>query len=330
MREGRSINSQKLKNNLGQGALILNLHDIGCKNRCIFCGKHTEYTGKKDSDVIACQELKKLDLLDNDKFDIGQIIISGNDPLEYHGFVSFLRKIKKRTSINVFLQSHCVGFEDVEYLKKVIAVGNVGKIQIPIYGHNAKIHDSVTKNPGSFNSIVKAVGNFKKIGFDNVQVNTLFLKQNENHLYPFFNFLIRLGYVVDASLPCIPSFKGIYSPSSKKYIPNIDKVKMLFEKLREDGKDTSLLNLHDIPFCLAPGIRDVNFKSVSYKGYDHFKNKPIDIRTIKGEIVAAYRILAKEKKCRSCIFDKICQGITKPYIDLKLFKADPQTNKIIS
>jgi predicted RecB family nuclease len=59
-------------------------------------------------------------------------------------------------------------------------------------------------------------------------------------------------------------------------------------------------------------------------------NRPIDTKIDKGEIIAAYRVLAKEKKCRSCAFDKICQGITKPYIDLKLFKADPQKSKNFS
>lgn len=310
------------------GTLILNLHDIGCRNRCVFCGKHTDYASKKRSDAIARRELKKLELLNNKKLDISQIIISGNDPMGYYNFTGFLKEIKKRTSINIFLQSHCIDFENISYLKKVIAVGNINKIQVPLYGHTAKIHDSVTRNSGSFNSIIKALGNFKKIGFDEIQVNTLFLKQNENYLLPFFSFLISLGHTIDASLPCIPSFKGVYFQNSAKYIPDVDKVKLFFEKLKKIGKGASLLRLHDIPFCLAPGIKNVSFRSeLSYKGYDHFKNKPIDTEIIRGEIIAAYRILAKDKKCRSCILNKACEGITKPYIDLGLFKAKPQINK---
>jgi MoaA/NifB/PqqE/SkfB family radical SAM enzyme len=316
-----------LKKNFGFGTLVLNLHDIGCKNRCIFCGEYSSYAGKEEADAIAGQELEKLKLLGDKNLNIGQIIISGNDPLEYYDLVGFLRKIKKRTPMSVFLQSHCISFENINYLKEVVSVGNISKIQIPIYGHNAKIHDSVTGNSGSFKSVMRAIGNFKKIGFDKIQINTLFLKQNENYLYPFFSFLINFGYVIDASLPCIPSFKGVYSHRSKKYIPNVNKVKILFRKFKEGKKDISLLYLHDVPFCLAPGATNVSFKSVSYRGYDHFRNKPIDIKITDGEIVAAYRVLSKEKKCRSCALDSICKGITKPYIDLGLFKAKPLASR---
>lgn len=314
------------KENLEQGTLILNLHDIGCKNCCIFCGKHSRYINRKKSDLIANQELEKLKLIK--KLKIGSIIISGNDPIEYAGFIDFLRKIKKATDLNIFLQSHCINFENLDYLKKVIAVGNINKIQIPIYGHNAKIHDSVTKNPGSFDSIIKAVDNFKKIGFDEIQINTLFLKQNQNHLQPFFDFLMDLGYPIDVSLPCIPSCKGKYYSEKKKYISDLNKVKIFFEKLKKEKNNISLIQLHDIPFCLAPGISNFGFRSeLSHKGYEHFRNKQIDTVVVKGELLAAYRILAKDEECRSCVFDNKCQGITKPYIDLKLFKAKPLRTK---
>jgi biotin synthase-like enzyme len=78
-----------------QGVLILNLHDMGCKNRCIFCGKHSDYAGKNEADAIAGQELEKLKLINDKKLEIRQIIISGNDPIEYRNFIDFLKKIKK-------------------------------------------------------------------------------------------------------------------------------------------------------------------------------------------------------------------------------------------
>jgi len=312
------------KENLKQGILILNLHNIGCKNRCIFCGKHSRYANKREADIIASQELEKLKFIK--KLNIGSIIISGNDPIEYSRFVNFLKKIKKTTDLNIFLQSHCINFENLDYLKRVIAVGNINKIQIPIYGHNAKIHDSVTKNPGSFNLIMKAIENFKKIGFNEIQINTLFLKQNQKYLHSFFDFLINLGYPVDISLPCIPSCKGVYSSETKKYIPDLNEIKRLFKRLSK--KDMSLFQFHDIPFCLAPGNFNFSFRSeLSHKGYEHFKNKQIDTVVVRGELLAAYRLLAKDEECRSCVFDNKCQGITKPYIDLKLFKAKPLRTK---
>ena len=61
----------------------------------------------------------------------------------------------------------------------------------------------------------------------------------------------------------------------------------------------------------------------AHKGYEHFKNKRIDITRKNNEIVANYRILSKAIECKVCSKYKICQGITNPYIKLYLFKPEP-------
>ena len=79
--------------------LILNLHDIGCKNHCVFCAS-AEYLNQKIADQIAKEELKKLNCLKQNK-NIQSIIISGNDPIEYYNFIDFLKRIKKITNIGI-------------------------------------------------------------------------------------------------------------------------------------------------------------------------------------------------------------------------------------
>jgi MoaA/NifB/PqqE/SkfB family radical SAM enzyme len=302
--------------------LILNLHDIGCKNHCVFCAS-AEYLNQKIADQIAKEELKKLNCLKQNK-NIQSIIISGNDPIEYYNFIDFLKRIKKITNIGIFLQSHCVNFEDINYLKKVLEVGNVKFIQIPLYGHTAQIHDSITQNKGSFNSVMKAINNLKKLGFDGIKLHTLFLKQNEKYLFKHFSFLLKFGYPIDASLPCIPSYQDRYSPKLIKNIPDLKKVFNFLKNIKKCGKNFDKIFIYDIPLCLAPGISNVSFSTgLPHKGYEHFKNIKIDKKYINKEIMPFYRILVKGPECSRCILDNKCKGITKPYLDLGLFQPKP-------
>lgn len=302
--------------------LILNLHDIGCKNHCVFC-RSVEHLNKEDADRITKEELKKLDCLRRNK-NIQSVIISGNDPIEYYNFIDFLKKIKKITSIGIFLQSHCINFQDITYLKKVLEVGNVKSIQIPLYGHTAQIHDAITRNKGSFNSVIKAINNLKKLGFDGIKLHTLFLKQNEQYFFEHFSFLLKFRYPIDASLPSIPSYQDKYSQGILKNIPDLKKLSNFFKNIKNCREDTDKIFIYDIPFCLAAGMSNVSFASgLPHKGYEHFKNKKIDKRYINKEILPLYRVLAKGPECSRCILGNKCKGITKPYLELGLFQPRP-------
>lgn len=301
--------------------LILNLHEIGCENRCIFCREHKKIS-KNLSDRIAAKELKKLEYLKKNK-NVKALIISGNDPLEYYDFVNFLKKIKKKTNLKVFLQSHCNPFADKNYLRNILATGIIEKIQIPLYGQNGKIHDSVTKNNGSFKKVVKAIGNLRDLGFKNIELHTLFLRHNDKNLYSFFKFLSSFGYTIDASLPCLPSYKGVYDKNIKELIPDMGRVEEFFNRLKKNTKMAEKIFVHDMPLCLAKNVRTSFRNESAHKGYDHFKKEKIDTVREGEDIIASYRILKKSVKCRSCSNNSVCKGITKPYIDLKLFSAKP-------
>lgn len=299
--------------------LILNLHDIGCKNHCVFC-RSANYLSKEDADRIAKEELKKLDYLRRNK-NIQSIIISGNDPIEYYNFTGFLKKIKKITSIGIFLQSHCINFQDIVYLKKVLEVGNVESIQVPLYGHTAQIHDSITQNKGSFSSVIKAISNLKKLGFGGIKLHTLFLKQNEQYLFEHFSFLLKFGYPISASLPYISSHQGKYSQGILKNIPDLKKLYKFFKNIKNCRESNDKIFICGIPFCLTTGMSDVSFMSgLPHKGYEHFKNKKIDKKYVNKEILPLYRVLAKGPECPKCILGNKCKKITKPCLELSLFQ----------
>ena len=304
--------------------LVLNLHDIGCSQRCVFCQSYS-FVSRKKARQVAAEQLSKLKLYCRQEKEINLIILSGNDPGEYFDLVNFLKNIKKITPAQVVVQSNGLAFGNRIFLKELLAVGNISSFQLPIYGHNAKLHDFVVGKKGSFDMIIRVLGNFKKLGFGNLKLHTLFLKQNEDYLPELVNFLLSFGLPVDASLVCLPGYQGKYDRGVLANAPDLKKVFSFFKKEAKLIKRYNQnLFFYDLPFCLAPGAINLSFRDEQARGgYDHFRKKKIDMAKSRGESVAAYRILKKSSKCRSCLFGKKCKGITSPYLDLKLFSPQP-------
>ncbi|KKS26100.1 MAG: hypothetical protein UU87_C0003G0020 [Parcubacteria group bacterium GW2011_GWA2_42_11] len=304
-------------------AFVLILHDIGCRLRCVFCSAHN-FSSKKAADQIAKEQLNRLKKFCQEKIP-DWLVVSGNDPGEYHGLIDFLKKIKKITPIKIDMQSHGLSFAKKSFLEEIIDIGNVGSFQIPLYGHTAVVHDTITKKPGSFNSVLKTLANLKRLGFPEVRLRTLFLKQNEQSWPELFKFLLGFGYSVNAALVSLPSYQGYYSPQALVNIPDLKKISVFFKsKDFSNLKNKQKLSFHNIPPCLT-GTRFNNGTKIQKDvgGYDHFLNKKIDLIKINNSALAFYRLLSKTEHCQQCSLDKQCRGIPKPYIDLNLFKAKP-------
>ncbi|HRY52550.1 MAG TPA: radical SAM protein [Candidatus Portnoybacteria bacterium] len=313
----------KIVRKKGLKTIVLNLHNIGCSQRCVFCQVH-KFIDKNEADLIAREQLSDLDSFCHKNGEPDLIILSGNDPGEYSNLADFLKEIKKITQAKVFIQSNCLAFSDIVFTKKVLLAGNVESIQVPLYGYKAQIHDTITGEKGSFKKIIKALDNLKKLGFKRIKIHTLFLKQNEDFLSELFRFLLTLDLPIDASLVCLPSCKGIYSQKTLKNVPNIEKIRSFFKREAEMiGDFNDRLFFYDLPLCLAVGAKNLSFfDSGASGGYKHFSKDKIDISKCGKGTVASYRILKKMPTCKKCSLFNRCQGITKPYIDLNLFKPE--------
>lgn len=309
--------------------LVLNFRQIGCRNRCIFCLNPVSLSGKYLSnqamDRVAREELAKLRILK--KKDIGSIIISGNDPVEYHDLAGFLKKLKEKTKIGILLQSHCIDFKDFELTKKILEIGNIECVQVPLYGPTAAVHDRITGNRGSFKAVLKAIDNFERLGFGSIRWQTLFLRQNQRILEKLFGFLFKTGYPISASLPSIPSLNGQHFKRAMDCVPDLALVKNFLSKIKNKSGAERLF-LYDIPFCLSSGAGKLSFRdNHSYGAYKRL-DKKADMVLENNEQIPAYRVLVKTDRCRSCSFDKACKGIKQFYLEKGLFSPAPIKERI--
>lgn len=303
-----------MRNNFG-----LVLHESQCTNNCVFCG------GKKMGDIKknVREELDKINEVLASGQKIERIEISGHDPGEYEKLPEFVARVKTRTGAKkISLLTNGKKLADKEFLKKLIGAG-VNHFIIPLYGHNAKIHDKITASSGSFVKTMRGVANLYNLG-QKVSFQCLITRENQAHLADLVSFLARLPFADFCRLgvPC-------YKRNNRRFIesiPNFSVLKVqLSEALRLCRQMNFNLQLFDVPRCLVNfHYENMAVNAIPIKAYENLKsNKFHSFKIINGEAVPEYRLKKKGKKCRQCIHDKDCEGFFANYIDSGYFKCQP-------
>ncbi len=292
------------------------LDNVGCENRCVFCGNHT----RKNIDENIEREFEKITRICR-KNDVAQVEVSGNDPVEYEELPKIVEKITDICGCDgVAISTHGMDLEDESFLNELVESG-ADYFRIPLYGHNVEVHDSVTLNEGSFVRLMKAFKNLRELKngseVPGLLVTSLILKDNQDHLEQLFHFMSKLDFVDEFRI----GLAG-YDPENKDFVPHIPD----FGKLEKDlpellsyaesiGLDEKL-SLADIPMCL----RNYKWGKIGdfippEGGYEHFG--------IIGKDAPIYMQKIKTSDCRSCKHNKNCPGFLRTYVENGYFTPKP-------
>lgn len=278
------------------GGIILN---PGCSNRCVFCG----YVPRPTALEIKQQEISVAkNLVDFKNGGVRKIEISGGDPIEYEKIIPLVKYIKDMGFEYVQLSTHGNNLSDKIFVKELLKSG-LDKLRIPLYGSNAKVHDSVTKLEGSFDSVLKGIKNvISESPHVQVQVSSLIMQQNKSDLTNLIDLMHKLK-IIDFyfSVPCVSNSDYSY------YIP--------FQELKPYAKkayDHALkigykVVFREIPYCVF-GKADtliVNYDQPPNLG--KYCQPPEKFRTSKKDL-PSYRVKKKVKICERCKCSEFCDG----------------------
>ncbi|MFW6283513.1 MAG: radical SAM protein, partial [Minisyncoccales bacterium] len=212
-----------------------------CSLNCLFCEGCSRAT-KKEIEKQEKEVYKQLQKLKEKE--IEKVTIAGTDPIEYEYIIELIEYIKNNfKEVKLFTNGTRVG--DSSFAKKLIAA-DLDKIIVPIYGSNAKIHDSITNKKGSFKKIVAAINNVSesiKVG-----VNTLILKNNKDDLINIVDLVDDLR-VNDHSFS-IPEIADSFKVDTSFYIPikNLSFcARRLYDYVLKNNKEVYFKR---IPFCV--------------------------------------------------------------------------------
>jgi hypothetical protein len=193
-----------------------------------------------------------------------------------------------------------------EFCKKAIAAG-ANEFSPSIHGHTAKLHDGLTRAPGSFDQIVQAIKNLKG---QRIITNTVATKQNARHLPALAKMLIDLG--VTQYQIAFPHPTGHAQTYFSGVIPRMTTLAPYVKEALQLGIEAGVACMAEaIPYCILPRYE---------KHIAELHIPPTEI-VYDGFVVPDYQRDRMERgktrfpQCATCRFEPMCEGPWREYPD---------------
>jgi len=314
-----------------------------CNLKCRFC-YYGDSACIKEKDATFLELKKQLKIAK----DLGALDVdfSGGEPTivkEFPELISYAKLIGFRT---ICVITNGLKMSNKEYTKRLVDAG-LNDVLFSLEGHNSKTHDYLTRVPGSFNKIIKAIKNVKDFGVK-CRINITITKENYKVLDKFAKLILKFkpdavnfikfnpwGAALNSAKEMSPKYSNI-SPHIKEAIdildPHVIKITVRYIPFcfMQDYEKHVCNYAHlkyDIDEWWIPSIQ-YKIHEKSFKYYAEFTQRVIknipNLLKVKPSLsfdkmitrLAIKKLYTKPRQCKKCKYFYICDGIDKPYPSL--------------
>jgi len=276
-----------------------------CNYNCYFC-YYKDKLDIRDSYNTIINRAKKLKELG-----IIEVDLSGGESSIHPNWFEILDYCNKNFE-NVSCLSNGSKFKDYDFLEKSKKYG-LTEILFSLHGYDEKSHDKIVNHKDAWKDILQSIENAKKLQIQ-VRINCTVTKHNYQHLNSF-------AKIINSIKPHQINFLPL------NYWENADKLKTENYKELSNSIKSAIdiiqdieINVRYIPFCFMKGyekyvvntlqhiydLKDWNICAYHYQDLSKYKE------IAKRNILNTY---FKPKKCYSCDYFHICDGIEYKYKD---------------
>ncbi len=255
-----------------------------CNNNCISCIFDTRMNKYMGTPYL--KEIKRV----IEKVPEGEYLaFTGGEPTLREEFFDILKMARQRHPKKyLFVVSNGRAFSDKKFVKKLkeLNLGNF-MIGIALYGHNAEIHDSITRVKGSWNETMKGIENLLNAGF-NVELRVIVLTEIAEIVKKKFFKIKRIVFIN-------MKYTGNAFINRKKIFVKYSKAAIEAQKAFDALEGTKIeTRLYHFPLCL---LEEKYRKAAS-------------------GITKQSRELTLLEKCNECSLKEECPQIWKTYLPL--------------
>jgi MoaA/NifB/PqqE/SkfB family radical SAM enzyme len=273
-----------------------------CNSNCVFCVIGDKlFTGNRP--FAECVEELRLSRATCD-----DVVFTGAEVTIRPDFFALVAAARKLGYRNIQIQTNGRMFAYLDFCKKAIAAG-ANEFSPSIHGHTARLHDGLTRAPGSFDQIVGAIRNLRSLG-QRVVTNTVATKQNQRHLPALARLLVELE--VTQFQIAFPHPTGHAHTYFRGVIPRMSTLAPFVTEALAIGREAGVGCMAEaIPYCLLPG-------------WERFVAElfipPTEI-VYDGFVVPDYKRDRMERgktrfpQCAGCRFEPMCEGPWREYPD---------------
>ena len=204
-------------------------------------------------------------------------------------------------------------FADPAAAKKAVAAG-IDSVIFSVHGPDARVHDGLTRAPGSFRQLEKGIKNLRALGFKRVAGNTTVVKKNMAALPALARFYIKNGINNVEYIFVDPNYGGAKN-NFKALVPRISKAAPYMRRALALGKAAGMdqWKVRYVPLCHFTGcldqISEINERKLFLT--EHWAPDFINDDAIGSRAVVGRR---KTARCAGCRLSPACEGIWVEYL----------------
>jgi MoaA/NifB/PqqE/SkfB family radical SAM enzyme len=269
-----------------------------CNNNCRFCLN----AGKREQGDLSTEEVKNKILECTKKQNINYISFTGGEPTIRRDFFELCSFVKK-LGFQLEVQTNARMFSYDRFAERACDTG-LDNVLVSLHGHTARLHDFLTRSPGSFKQAVKGIKNLKAHEIY-ISSNSIINNYNLKYLKNIVKLLIKLK--VDQIQLTWPEPMGAAWDNFYEIVP---KYSVAFHSIKKAldsfGKKSRILVIN-IPACIMGK-------------YSKFLVNPDEKIDFELQGVFTTEQIVSEKKCMlplcdNCIKRNVCGGIYKSYLE---------------
>lgn len=298
-----------------------------CNNNCTFCMEE-DREGRVVTNSATTDEVVKKILAENRGCE--EVCFTSGEPTVNPRLAQWVKWAKDAQVHRISMMTNGRTLSYEKYARILIGAG-MNRFYVSIHGHTAKLHESLTRTPGSYEQTVgglEMVTRFKRYGLE-LHTSTVVTRQNLPHLAEIYRFLRSKG--VDQVVFNVMQANGRANTHFDVLFPRYSEIAataktFLDEQARHEARVQAFFV--DIPLCTTTSLPDFNRGYVeSYVHYEPLASgarllgqDEVAARADGGEIVGVKRSdlddaqRTKRPECSSCRYDSTCEGVWKNYL----------------
>ncbi len=318
-----------------------------CNNNCIFCMEE-DRDGRYEQNSRVTPEVVR-EILDGHR-GAEEVCFTSGEPTTNPHLPDFVLWARDRGYRRISIMTNGRMLSQVPYAQRLLAHG-MNRFYVSIHGHDAKLHDGLTRTPGSFVQTVRGLDVVKALGRAaqsrlgaarpgglgaqspvELHTSTVLTKRNLPHLGDIYRFLRRHG--VDQVVFNVMQANGRANTYFEQIFPSYREIAETFRSFINSAEETArgervMAFLVDIPLCTTEGVPDFNRGYV--EAHTHYGSLE-EATQLLGDVVPADRLTAGGRlveitradldaarrqwrpECDACKYRGSCDGVWGNYL----------------
>lgn len=300
-----------------------------CNNNCIFCmeedrdGRYVTNSATTDESVRWITQLNR---------DTEEVCFTSGEPTTNPALARWVKIAKDQGIRRISIMTNARALSHEPYLRKLLAAG-LTRFYVSIHGHDAKLHESLTRTPESFAQTVAGIDNIARYKARGVELHTstVVTRRNLPFLGPIYRFLRAHG--VDQVVFNVMQANGRANTYFEKIFPTYTAIAAEMKRFLDEEGGQPPAFLVDIPLCTTTALPDFNRGYV--ERYAHYEpptaaseqlipsDKLVHRTVTRDEAPAAVKVTrsdlddalrSKRDACKQCRHDATCEGVWNNYL----------------